>query len=69
MKGRVAEPRRRGNSVEKEFAVKVVRPEMTLLARLLDYSLLPVEDLHDVLLHRRNFFFAFKWIKKTPFIT
>jgi len=64
VKRRVAEPRRRRNSVEEEFGVKVVLPEMTLLARLLDYSLLPLEDLHDVLLHRPDFFFAFTWMKK-----
>jgi len=63
VKGRVAEPRWRGNSVEKEFGVNMLLPEMTLLARLLDYSLLPLEDLHDVLLHRRHCFFAFTWMK------
>lgn len=54
MKGRVAEPGRRGNSIEEEFGKKVVLPEMALLASLLDDPLRPIEDLHHVLLHRRH---------------
>lgn len=54
MKKRRVEPRRRNNSIDDELGSKVLVEEIGLVLGLVNDPLLPLEDLHEQLLHRRH---------------
>lgn len=48
------QPRRRNNSIDNELGREVLVKEIGLVLGLVDDPLLPLEDLHEQLLHRRH---------------
>lgn len=54
MKKRRVEPRRRNDSIDNELGSEMLVKKIGLVLGLVDDPLLPLEDLHEQLLHRRH---------------